>query len=223
MRYLVLVTAIVFGACSSQTYWRNNNPQANWGSDLYNCTRENSTTITAGGGTGIVGQLNALDIGSVKTDYAMRDLCLKSRGWYQVAEPESPPTASPPRFVPVSQSQANLQRAWLFIGTKGQSTSWLGYWGSGGDASDRCNDVRHKFQASPNNAQWNVGQCRMIDISFQEGQGARFPGWGVSGDKGFVGAFSEQDCTSQRTKLMAANPSTTYKLCQPFWFSAEPK
>jgi hypothetical protein len=88
----VFVVLILMG-CSAQTYWRNNNPGANWGTDLYECTRAHSTTITSGGGTGLLGAVSAGEVGSSRTDYAMRDLCLQSRGWYQVAAPTSAPAA----------------------------------------------------------------------------------------------------------------------------------
>src|SRR5439155_4041415 len=64
----------LFTGCA--TYWRNNSPSANWDTDFYECTKANSTTITYGGGTGLIGSLNAAEVGSVRTDYAMRDLCL---------------------------------------------------------------------------------------------------------------------------------------------------
>src|SRR5262249_22144948 len=66
------------------TYRRNNNPTANSNTDLYECTKAHSTTITSGGGTGLIGAANTTEVESVRTDYAMRDLCLKSRGWYQI-------------------------------------------------------------------------------------------------------------------------------------------
>src|SRR5262249_34397121 len=63
---------------------RNTNPTANSNTDLYECTKAHSTTITSGGGTGLIGAANTTEVESVRTDYAMRDLCLKSRGWYQI-------------------------------------------------------------------------------------------------------------------------------------------
>ena len=85
----------LFTGCA--TYWRNNSPSANWDTDLYECTKANSTTITYGGGTGLIGSLSAAEVGSVRTDYAMRDLCLKSRGWYQTSAPSAPrPALSTP-------------------------------------------------------------------------------------------------------------------------------
>jgi hypothetical protein len=97
MRLLtVLLGMLILTGCTSpQTYWRNNNSGANWGTDLYECTRAHTTTIISGGGTGLVGAVSAGEVGSSRTDYAMRDLCLQSRGWYQVAAPTSAPQTAP--------------------------------------------------------------------------------------------------------------------------------
>ena len=99
MRTLVIAsTALLMVGCT--TYWQNSNPTANWNTDLYECTQAHSTTITGGGGTGLIGTLNTLEVGSVRTDYAMRDLCLRSRGWYQTSSPrpyQSSPADAEPR------------------------------------------------------------------------------------------------------------------------------
>ncbi len=77
MNYLGFVAGVCcilsLASCATRTYWYNNNRSANWDSDLYECTKAHSTTITSGGGTGLVGTLNAAEVGSVRTDYAMRD------------------------------------------------------------------------------------------------------------------------------------------------------
>lgn len=104
LSWLVLALACVaHTGCGGPTYWRNSNPSANWDRDLYECTKAHSVTITSGGGTGAIGTLNTAQVGSVRTDYAMRDLCLKSRGWYQTSGPSSPSTppsvATPPSFT----------------------------------------------------------------------------------------------------------------------------
>jgi hypothetical protein len=100
IRLVVLVSLVLIlttGCGTTTYYWRNDNPSANWNSDLYECTKAHSTTVTAGGGSGFVGALSAAEVGSVRTDYAMRDLCLRSRGWYQAS---APATGPPPRPVP---------------------------------------------------------------------------------------------------------------------------
>jgi|ERR1700730_7944730 len=219
---VVLTVAAVLGACSGPTYWRNNNPR-NWDADLYDCTRENSTTITAGGGTGLVGAVNTGEVGSVRTDYAMRDLCLKSRGWYQVAAPTSAPLVSPAAPAPsVSPVAVSTQDAWISVARRGQDVVWAGVWGRDTAARSDCETRTEKARRAPSNAQWSHSPCRSISVSFHEGAGARFgPGWLVVGSKAFTGGPTEQTCVEQRIKLMVANPSQTFACCRQFWFSSE--
>jgi hypothetical protein len=89
---------LLVGCATTTHYWYNNNPSANWNKDLYECTGAHSSTITSGGGSGLSGALSAAEVGSVRTDYAMRDLCLKSRGWYLAPAPavSTPPSVPPP-------------------------------------------------------------------------------------------------------------------------------
>ena len=120
----VVVVLILMG-CSVQTYWRNNNPGANWGTDLYECTRAHSTTITSGGGTGLLGAVSAGEVGSSRTDYTMRDLCLQSRGWYQTTsgEPARQP-AEPARRTPPSPTSSKP------AGKDVPLCAWGEYWSS---------------------------------------------------------------------------------------------
>ncbi len=109
MRYVMATLIIGLIAGCGPTYWHNNNPGASWNADLYECTRLHSTTITSGGGTGLIGSLSAAEVGSVRTDDTMRDLCLKSRGWYQVSQPSNPaPEASPVRSAPSKPSSKDI-------------------------------------------------------------------------------------------------------------------
>jgi len=112
-------------SCATRTYWYNNNRSANWDSDLYECTKAHSTTITSGGGTGLVGTLNAAEVGSVRTDYAMRDLCLKSRGWYQ----SSARVSQAPTPAPASQQPTYKTK---------DACPWGFYWNS---SNGRCEKV----------------------------------------------------------------------------------
>src|SRR5215467_6381966 len=93
---LVVLCWLAAGCGGTTTYWRNNSPGANWNTDLYQCTAAHSITITEGSGTGLAGAINTAQVGSVRTDYAMRDLCLRSRSWYQVSEPSSAVGAATP-------------------------------------------------------------------------------------------------------------------------------
>ncbi len=221
----VVTVAALLGACSGPTYWRNDNPR-DWSADLYDCTQENSMTITAGGGTGPVSAVNAGEVGSVRTDYAMRDLCLKSRGWYQVAAPAAP--ASAPPVAPVAPAPSaspvavSTQDAWISVARRGQDVVWAGVWGRDTAARSDCETRTEKARQAPSNAQWSHSLCRSISVSFQEGAGARFgPGWVVVGSKEFIGGPTEQACVEQRIKLMVANPSQTFAPCRQFWFSSE--
>src|SRR6266851_130044 len=109
-RFATIVVGLTLMGCSSaQMYWHNDNSGANWNNDLYQCTRENSTQITSGGGTGLGGAASAAQVGSFRTDYAMRDLCLKSRGWYLVTTPSAPTPAPPPSAPPPSAPPAYLR------------------------------------------------------------------------------------------------------------------
>ena len=218
----VVTVAALLGACSGPTYWRNDNPR-DWSADLYDCTQENSMTITAGGGTGPVSAVNAGEVGSVRTDYAMRDLCLKSRGWYQVAAPAAP--ASAPPVAPVAPAPSaspvavSTQDAWISVARRGQDVVWAGVWGRDTAARSDCETRTEKARQAPSNAQWSHSLCRSISVSFQEGAGARFgPGWVVVGSKEFIGGPTEQACVEQRIKLMVANPSQTFAPCRQFWF-----
>jgi hypothetical protein len=96
-----VVGLLLVGCATTPLYWYNNNPSANWNTDLYECTGAHSTTITSGGGTGLAGAFSAAEVGSVRTNYAMRDLCLKSRGWYQAP---SPAMSTPPSVPPTTSS-----------------------------------------------------------------------------------------------------------------------
>jgi len=100
------------------TYWRNINPGASWDTDLYECTRAHSTTITSGGGTGLIGSINAAEVGSVRTDYGMRDLCLKSRGWYQDSSPRGP--SQSPSDEPRSKARSACPPAEYWNSTRGR-------------------------------------------------------------------------------------------------------
>ncbi len=221
----VVTVAALLGACSGPTYWRNDNPR-DWSADLDDCTLKNSMTITAGGGTGPVSAVNAGEVGSVRTDYAMRDLCLKSRGWYQVAAPAAP--ASAPPVAPVAPAPSaspvavSTQDAWISVARRGQDVVWAGVWGRDTAARSDCETRTEKARQAPSNAQWSHSLCRSISGSFQEGAGARFgPGWVVVGSKAFIGGPTEQACVEQRIKLMVANPSQTFAPCRQFWFSSE--
>jgi len=227
-----VIVALVLMGCSAQTYWRNDNAGANWGTDLYECTRAHSTTITAGGGTGLLGAVSAGEVGSSRTDVGMRDLCLKSRGWYQIAAPASPPAspppapaspapAVPPTLPPAITSAVPTQDAWVSVATKGQDQVWIGVWGRDAAAHSDCENRRERASQAPTNAQWSHSACRSISISFQEGPGARFgPVWAVVGAKAFIGGPSDQVCTEQRVKLMAANPTQPFGPCRQLWFSS---
>jgi len=67
-----------------------------------------SVTIISVDGRGLVGRLNAAEVGFVEDRRSMRYLCFKSRGWCEVAEPTSEPENPAPipsqaRSVAVSQ------------------------------------------------------------------------------------------------------------------------
>jgi hypothetical protein len=230
MRFVAVFLGILIlsGCTSPQTYWRNNNSGANWGTDLYECTRAHSTTIISGGGTGLVGAVSAGEVGSSRTDYAMRDLCLQSRGWYQVAAPASPPPVPaspvvPPTPSPAISSAISTQDTWMFVASRGENAVWSGNWGGDAAAHSICESRRDKDAQLPTNSQWNFSACRRISVSFQEAPGARVgPFWAVVGAKAFFGRSTEQACIEQRVKFMAANPATTYGPCRQLWFSSDP-
>jgi len=173
-----------------------------------------------------VGAVNAGEGGSVRTDYAMRDLCLKSRRWYQVAAPAAPasaPPAAPAAPVPsVSPAAVSTQDAWISVARRGQDVVWAGVWGRDTAARSDCETRTEKASQAPTNAQWSHSPCRSVAVSFQEGAGARFgPGWVIVGSKAFIGGPTEQTCVEQRIKLMVANPAQTFPPCRQLWFSAE--
>jgi hypothetical protein len=219
----VLTVAALLGACSGPTYWHNDNPR-NWSADLSDWTRENSSTITAGRETDLEGAVNAGEVGSVRTAYAMRDLCLKSRGWYQVAAPASAPPVAPAAPVPsVAPVAVSTQDAWISVARKGQDKMLAGVWGRDTAARSDCETRTEKARQAPSNAQWSHSPCGSVAVSFQEGAGARVgPFWAVVGAKAFLGRSTEQACIEQRVKFMAANPATTYGPCRPLWFSSDP-
>lgn len=221
-----VLVLMVLGCSTPTTYWRNNNAGVKWETDLYQCTQAHSTTITSGGGTGLAGAISAGEVGSTRTDYAMRDLCLKSRGWYQVASqtsaPPSPPVVVPPAPA-VSSAPVATQDAWMLVAKKGLGRAWVGVLGKDASTRSECEDRRSKFLQNPTNSGWELGGCRSTAVSFQQGPEARFgPGWAVVGAKAFIGSSTEQACTEVRGKLMAANPNQTFGACRQIWLSSDP-
>ena len=230
-RVFYVVLCLILAGCATRPYWQNNRPGANWNTDLYECTRTHSTTITSGGGTGLVGALNSAEVGSSRTDAPMRDMCLRSRGWYQVAAPTSaPPPAStvvaPPAPPPTPPAASVvLQDAWVFVGGQGfiPVISLLGVFGGNASAHSACENRRASLAQNPTNSSFDFAHCRSIGVSFQEGSNARFgPVWVVAGPREFIGGPSKQLCAQHRGKLLAQNPNITLEPCRRLWFSADP-
>jgi len=227
---LVLVLLMLSACSSPQLYWQNQNPSASWNTDLYQCTRESSTQITAGGGTGLVGALSAGEVGSFRTDYAMRDLCLQARGWYKVAAPQTaspgtkptpmPPEVTPPATLPPMVLTTSVQTGWVFVARNGQGGAlWIGVWGV--DARSACEDRRANVKAR--NAQWASAfdECRSVSVAFQKRSTASSgPGWGVVDAKGVVGGPTEQECNQYRAKLITDYPGLSPEPCRQLWFSS---
>jgi hypothetical protein len=236
-RVVPLLTVLLLAACSSpQMYWWNNNSGANWGTDLYECTRDHSTTITSGGGTGLAGAISAGEVGSSRTDYGMRDLCLQSRSWYKAAAGAGPTPARTPPPPPapavvlpspsIAVAPVPTQDAWIFVARKSFLRSYTGSWGRDARAdceARRTEDLRTEALQAPTDARWEYGRCRSISVSFERGPGAQFgPPWAVVGTKTFSAGPTERACTQQRARLTAASPTTTLESCRQVWFSSEP-